>query len=461
MSVRLLLLLVTLIVATPPSYGQLPSELELPATCQKEAAKDLKQIAKELPVLTARRQHLQREITRMAGVLESKDGRSQSNAASLRKRLGASQEALLRLIFQIECVNARLALEARKALPARAPPGTTGKSATGNVIEVTTFYATNRNWLNGANPASAYGASRAPTLGYGKALVTIPMVHALGEVERPSLFRLEWVADPRKHFVLKSVLPLDSEKVLGEVGNSLAASGSKAILLFVHGYNTDFSEAAMRTAQLAHDLDFPGVPIFFSWPSAGEVISYLKDLEAAQLSESAFNELLDDLSQLREADVFVIAHSMGSNLVSQALKSRVDAKRPTSQLTQLLLAAPDINADIFKTIIAPKLAGLQGVRTTVYASSSDLALRASKAVFGYTRLGETLGEVALLPGVETIDATSASLITRAFGHSYVTDSPAVLKDIEAIFRRKLPAKQRGLIEFGLPPRIYWKLPRSP
>jgi len=115
------------------------------------------------------------------------------------------------------------------------------------------------------------------------------------------------------------------------------------------------------------------------------------------------------------------------------------------------------NADLFRTVIAPKLAAMQGTRTTVYASSSDLALRASKAVHGFRRVGETIGGVLVYPGLDTIDASSASLVMRAFGHSYLMDSATVLKDIQSIIRQKLSAKQRGLGEAGTLPDVYWRL----
>jgi hypothetical protein len=72
-------------------------------------------------------------------------------------------------------------------------------------------------------------------------------------------------------------------------------------------------------------------------------------------------------------------------------------------------------------------------------------------------VGETIGGVLVYPGVETIDASSASLLLRSFGHSYVMDSVPVLGDIQAIITDKAPAKERRLGEVGTAPNIYWKL----
>jgi esterase/lipase superfamily enzyme len=343
--------------------------------------------------------------------------------------------------------------------PARAGPrGVVGSRADGpaGTIEVVTYYATNRGRSGNAEPAKFYGTKPAP-LTYGRALVSIPAAHTPGRLEQPSIWKLQLQPDPKKHFVLKSVTPLKTDEARWQMAKALEGSASKAILVFVHGYNTSFAETAMRTAQLAWDLDFPGVPFFFSWPSMGQVTSYLRDGETAELSQDAFNQVLDDLSELPGGEMYVIAHSMGSRIVSEVLRARAESSRATARISELLLAAPDINAEIFRTRIAPRLAGMRGTQTTVYASSSDLALIASKAVNGYRRVGETAGGVFVYPGLETIDASKAALVMRDFGHSYLTDSAAVLRDIGSLLRLKLSAKARGLSETGTSPDIYWSL----
>jgi esterase/lipase superfamily enzyme len=338
-----------------------------------------------------------------------------------------------------------------------APVAVKAAAAVSNAIEVTTYYATNRGLVKSADPTKAYDSKVAP-LSYGRAVVSIPSAHVSGNLELPSIWRLQFQPDPKRHFLLKDAKVLSFDDARAEMARKLEGMKAQSLLIFVHGYNMSFGEAAMRTAQLAYDLKFPGIPFFFSWPSAGKVTGYLHDAETAQLSEDAFDRMLDDLSQLPVTDVYVIAHSMGSRIVTQVLKSRVDRGKPTTRLSELLLAAPDINADLFRTVIAPRLKTLQGTQTTVYASSSDLALMASKAVNGYRRVGESADGVLVFPGMETVDASRAATTVREFGHSYLTDSAEVLKDIQSILRLKLRASQRGLAEAGASPNVYWSLP---
>ena len=440
MFVRLLLILSALLVGPSAGRTQGAESPNLPEPCRAAVKGDL-------TALESRRQRLEREVSEKTAALPpATDPSSKSIGEALRK----NQEQLIDLVFQIEC----LTLQQRTASPVlKRRAAASAKS----VVEITTYYATNRNRSGASEPAGFYGAKVEGTLEYGRAIVTIPLTHSPGNIELPSFWKLER-EDPNKHFILKSVEPMSLDATRSEMAKRLQTSGSKAVLAFVHGYNVGFTEAAMRTAQLAHDLKFPGLPFFYSWPSAARITSYLQDADAAELSEGVFEQLIEDLDSLPVTDVYLIAHSMGNRIVSKALRARVDKGKSIGRLRELLLAAPDINADLFRTVIAPRLAAMQGTRITVYASSSDLALRASRALHRFGRVGETNPGVFVYPRIDTIDASGASSVIRAYGHSYIMDSQAVLKDIYGVIQQRVSAKQRGLAEVGNAPNSHWKLP---
>jgi len=430
-----LLLWIALILG--PSAGQAQTSA-VPEWCQDSSHETL-------PALEARRQALEREVA-------SKTSKAVSPAApALRK----NQEQLLQVLFQIDCLRGADEARAGPRLQRRASSSKAGPAI--DAIEVTAYYATNRKRTGNVEPAKFYGSGLEHSFQYGRAVVTIPPNHTPGNLELPTLWKVERNADPSKHFVLKSVQPLNSDAARKEMADKLNGMGAQALLLFVHGYNTGFADAALRTAQLAHDLKFPGMAFFYSWPSANRALAYWQDEEASQLSEGDFERLLGELSQLPVTDIYIVAHSMGNRIVTSALRNRVDRNEPTKHIRELLLAAPDINAELFRATIAPKLAAMQGTQTTIYAASSDLALKASKVVHGFKRVGETVGGVFTYPGFDTIDASSAATMTRAYGHSYLMDSSSVLKDIQAIIEQKLAAKQRGLPEMGTSPNTYWNL----
>ena len=455
---RLTLFIFALSLAGAPAFGQPAPRWAVPEGCSREAAG-------ALPELEKRRLSLEAEVSRQSAAVDRakrKDGKTGVDAAvgpgAADQKLRGRQEELLEVLFRIECARAG-ELQPTPEAPPRSPfkrrPGTAqGK----DLIEITTYYATNRRHTGSAEPTKAYGAGVESTLHYGRAIVSIPPTHIPGNLELPSLWKLDRVADPNKHFILKEVMPASADSGRRELAQKLQAMSSKALLIFVHGFNMGFPEAAMRTAQMAHDLKFPGMPFFFSWPSANQIRSYWHDEEIARLSEAVFEQLIDELSLLPATDIYIVAHSMGNRIVGHALQARMDKGKETKNLKELLLAAPDINADVFRTVIAPKLSAMRGTRTTIYSSSSDLALKASKVVHRYKRVGDTSGGVTTYPGIDTIDASNASPTLRGYGHFYVVDSLSVMNDVRSIIERKGSAKLRGLSEVGASPNIHWRLP---
>jgi esterase/lipase superfamily enzyme len=429
-----------LVVSSVAAHGQTLQPSSVPSQCNVSAHAPLAE-------LEQLKERLEQDVARKTAAAARHANEQENDVRKI-------QEQLLDVMFQIDCVRnaspAARGIEPRsRSIAAPAPSAA--------AIEVTTYFATNRKRTASPEPVKIYGSDFQPAYEYGRALVTIPRTHVPGNLEMPSLWKMELDSDANKHFVLKAVIHLTPNSARSEMADRISASNSKSLMLFVHGYDTTFAEAALRTAQLAHDLEFPGLAFFYSWPSAGSALRYWRDEEASQLSEGVFEQLVGELSQLGANNIYIVAHSMGNRIVAGALRNRVIKKEETKHIREILLAAPDINAELFRSAIAPQLAAMQGTRTTIYASSSDLALRASKVVHGFRRVGETVGGVFVYPGVDTIDASGVVTMIREYGHSYLMDSASVLKDVRTIIQQKLAAKQRGLPEMGKAPDFYWQL----
>ena len=437
MARQLLLILGMLAIGAGAVQAQ-PSAISGAEACRPAANETL-------PSLQTRKNNLEQDLKRYGN----------QTTPAVRKM----QEDLLDVLFQIDCLTTNEPALAKRSVSAKRSV-TPAPGAPKQIVDVTTYYATNRNKVGGVEPAKVYGTTYQGNFQYGRAVVSIPPTHKPGEIEQLGfIMKMVVEPDPNKHFVLKSVTPLELDEARKEMADKIKIANSKSMLVFVHGYNSGFADAAMRTAQIAYDLKFPGMPFFYSWPSANRVRAYLPDEEAARLSESIFEALIDDLTtSLPVTDIYIVAHSMGTRVVSHALQHRVEKGKSGTQIRELLLAAPDINAELFRGVIAPKLAAMQGLRTTVYASSSDLALMASKVVHGFQRVGETTGGVFVYPGIETVDASSASSSSRALGHSYVVDTPSVIGDIKSVVLNRASTKQRGLTSTGTVPNVYWKFP---
>jgi len=198
----------------------------------------------------------------------------------------------------------------------------------------------------------------------------------------------------------------------------------------VHGYNTSFDNALYRTAQIAYDLDFDGAPFLYSWHSGGAVASYTYDRESAQQSEPFLREFLQTVVRETGAQsVSVIAHSMGNMPLLRVLQSLGPTLPPGVQLNQIILAAPDVDRNLFENLAGNIKAYGRGV--TLYCSANDRAMAAARRVAGgIPRAGDVPAEGPLvLAGIDTIDVTQTSTDVLALNHSIYAERSVLLNDI--------------------------------
>jgi esterase/lipase superfamily enzyme len=304
-----------------------------------------------------------------------------------------------------------------------------------------------------------YGAARG-MLTFGYAEVSIPRDHRSGELESRSLWRLEFRDDPLKHVVLLSALGRSRDEFFGDVAARVRASPKSNAFIFVHGYNVTFEDAARRTAQISYDLGFEGAPVFYSWPSQGRTVEYTVDEQNVEWAQADLKNFLEEFFSRSEAqNVYLIAHSMGNRALTRAVGTLL-AEKPNlrERLKEIILTAPDIDADVFKRDIAPALTAT-GRPVTLYASSVDLALIASKRFHGdYARAGDSGAGLVVFPGIETIDATQVD--TGLLGHSYFAESSSVLSDIFHLINEGARANMRmDLHPVDAQAGRYWELVR--
>ncbi len=231
----------------------------------------------------------------------------------------------------------------------------------------------------------SYGAQRGK-LELGVCEVSIPKSHEVGELESPSVLRLEFCEDPARHVMLFSVKNQPAEQFFAELRQCVGRSSQKSAFVFVHGYNVTFADAARRTAQIAYDLKFDGAPIFFSWPSQGELLQYAVDETNIDWTAPHLHQFLTDVVRQSAAQrIHLIAHSMGNRALTSVLRSLASLQESSEPMfNEVILTAPDIDAEVFVNDIAPAVVKTAR-RVTLYASSNDEALIVSKKVHGYPR----------------------------------------------------------------------------
>ncbi|MGK5033007.1 alpha/beta hydrolase [Janthinobacterium sp. MDT1-19] len=339
-------------------------------------------------------------------------------------------------------------------------PAPTDKSViVSNYAVVKVYFATDRQRDVGKPPAQRFSSERNilggdGPLSYGSCDISIPRDHRMGQLESPSLWRLEFRDDPAKHVVLLDAEVQDREHFFAALKTQVRASAAKSAFVFVHGYNVSFEDAARRTGQMAYDLGFDGAPVFYSWPSLGDLAGYTVDENNIEWSTPHITAFLADfLASTEAAQVYLVGHSMGSRGLARAVADLLATQPQLAQkITEIILSAPDIDAAVFQHDIAPKLAGARNP-VTLYASSQDLALAASKAVHGYPRAGDSGAGMLIVAGVETIDATGVD--TSFMKHAYFAEKRSALSDMFYLIRNQARADQRFLDPVDTLAGRYW------
>jgi esterase/lipase superfamily enzyme len=258
-----------------------------------------------------------------------------------------------------------------------------------------------------------------------------------------------------------SVAPQERDAFLSGLAARINVSSGKSLLLFVHGFNISFEDAARRTAQMTYDLGFDGAPLFYSWPSRAMPGSYVADETNVEWTLHDLRGLLVDIAESTPAEnIFLIAHGMGNRALARAFASIIEARPELKKkFTEIILIAPDIDADVFRRDIAPAITAAIPSAVTLYASSRDNALQLSHGLHEYPRLGDTSSGVVVLPGMDTIDATDVD--SDFPGHSYFGESASVVADMFYLIREgKRPPQRFGLMPVDAPAGRFWKFRKT-
>jgi esterase/lipase superfamily enzyme/acyl carrier protein len=332
---------------------------------------------------------------------------------------------------------------------------------------VNVFYATDRARTGSEDPAQFYDGNRSANgdVEYGTVEVIIPGSHRPGQLETP-FFGLRILNSPQRHVTVTNVSPMSAMRFWSRVADDLASMEGDTrsdIVLFVHGYRVTFEGAARRTAQIAVDMaesdaGFQFAPIFYSWPSNGTLSGYMSDREDVTWSAGHIEDfLLDTFERSNNARIHLVAHSMGSQGLLGAL--RLLARNPRSGggalFENVLLAAPDFDADVFEQQMAKDEILRLSRQWTVYTSDRDAALKASSVFNEARRLGLP---IIALPGVDMIDATGLEVTPWNVPefHSYFATKQRVINDVASVLSGVRPTARRLLRE-TLGDRIYWRL----
>lgn len=313
------------------------------------------------------------------------------------------------------------------------------------------LYGTDRTLVKENNLEEQYTGKRSQ-LKFGVAQVSIPKTHQYGEIERPGI--LEGDERIGRDIVITKLDDIQSKEFSKLLKVKLKNIKEDDILIFIHGFNVSFASAIRRTAQLSYDLEFQGVPLTYSWSSQGNMSDYMKDEASVQYTvPKLVNFLKEVINNKANANIHILAHSMGTRALTNALKD-ISFMYETPQFKNIILAAPDIDADVFKSNLYPYVRKTTE-KITIYVSSKDSALEASNTLHGGKRLGEGGDNISIFDDIITIDATGID--TSMLGHSYFAEKEILVNDLRNIVHKSLPpSKRENLIQKIKEKLIYWK-----
>ena len=357
-------------------------------------------------------------------------------------------------------------LAQRSAAPSAPSPASTERSisaappANGQVYPV--WFGTNRKPTFMGNSAS-FSAERHDRTTLGRADVHVPEAHRFGETGSSlwqKLLRRDLRDDRLRIQHLQQQLP--HETFYREIQAALQAARdggeTSQALVFLHGFNVSFEEAAIRAAQIGCDLKVPGATAFFSWPSRGSVTAYPADEATIEASERAITDFLVDFStQCGAQKLHLVAHSMGNRGLVRALArmSATAQARSPARFSQIILAAPDVDRDLFLDLarVFPEHAE----RTTLYASGADRPVHASATLHDAPRAGYYT-PYTVAPGIDTVAVPDFDI--DLLGHSYFAQAEALLHDMHDLMRHgQAPARRQRLAPDVHEGQSFWKLRR--
>ncbi|MFN4090425.1 MAG: alpha/beta hydrolase [Alphaproteobacteria bacterium] len=342
------------------------------------------------------------------------------------------------------------------------------------MASTTVYFATNRRMAREAS-GPGFGpeiVGDLDSIRYGKVTFDGTRLYRRDVTRISAEGRIE-VAPERLHPTDADKSLLGSKAVYAEVRERMCA-GADA-LVFLHGYNHTFREAAGRAVQLSqwlgevHDRDL--VVFFFSWPSGGAGVrprTYHDDRAMALASGPALARAIlkatDFIRNVRGegrcgGDIHLLAHSMGNHLLRagiQAMRTFVGNNIPPL-FDEVFLVAADDDADTLsiahKTM--PLLRGCR--RVTVYYNQMDTALKASDVAMGNP---DRLGRSGPLPHLEdgakiAVVNVSPTIVWEAggddlwqadpSGHQYFRSNALVRSDMAQVLRGTLDDEIQGRI----------------
>ncbi|WP_320173540.1 alpha/beta hydrolase [Maridesulfovibrio sp.] len=296
--------------------------------------------------------------------------------------------------------------------------------------EIELFYGTDRKPSGSTVPAKAFGEERGD-LSWGACSVTVPYDKGTKELKKSRFTMTSYGLSPARNYEVTDVRQLPQRSFETSIAKRLAANPENSALIFVHGFNISFAEAAKRTARMSYQLQYQGAPLFFSWPAQVDKLDYMQDEQNADYAVAQLTEFLKVVTEESTAEnIFLIGSNMGCEPLCEALTKLKLSRENMSRIRELILTAPDINRNKFAAMILPKMHNTSA-HITIYMSNRDDKLALAHKERSGIRLGDVVNN-ADLPGIDFVDASAVD--TSMDGKPDFVKKTSIYNDIANVIK---------------------------
>ena len=304
------------------------------------------------------------------------------------------------------------------------------------------LYATTREKAKNSDKKLPYSARLSDEISTGTMEVKIDPSLRIGKM-LPEKLKASGELNVEKVHIMRR------QEFMREIRSRVEESPEKSLLVIVFGYMDDFESNAIKAGWFAYMLDVDTPVLLFDWPGDQSVSigGYKKARRYAESSGGALGKLLMEIEEeINPEKLWVKGSSLGCEVICDAFEYMYrnrDQYENDVDITQVILAAPDVGEDDFKEKFGRHIAALSR-EMTIYVSADDDALLLSDMVTGEKKLGrqratappqtEEAKNLLLLksrdPGrVTVIDVTPVN--DSSFHHGYYLECPEFFDDFYA------------------------------
>jgi len=263
---------------------------------------------------------------------------------------------------------------------------------------------------------------------------------------------------------------------IAAIDRQVETSRTGEAVIYVPGYRVTFNQVITLMGAWAHYLGRSSAVVAFSWPTGTQMWNYLTDCRRARAYIPDIERLVAMIAERSQARrLNLIAFSCGSPLLAEALV-RLRNRHPEDNSEQLqrryrignaIFVAADIDLTTFVRSHLPALTDV-AVRTEVYVSENDLALKVASLLAGGSRLGrarlqeltradlETLASNERLVGIDVAGVYGAHELGGMRGHGYWVANQRISTDVLLSMVYPFNPAWRGLVH--VPGKGMWTFP---